>query len=320
MTILKDFDNSTDLASGVPDYVIKVYDEIEARAYKELEENHDSLLRFTARFCGDFTFEAADLEELGLEKPAGRYMRLSNLLKEFERGPHVMDCKVGCRSFSEAEVSKQTLRQDLFRRLVEIDPDAPTPEERAAGACTKHRWMSFNDSVTSLGPLSFRIDGIAHSRGEGQVPKAEMRNARTLTQAAECIVKHFLPEQPLPDTGEAPATATRRLRLGVAGAILRELRELRRVARQSDFVKTHEFVGTSLLFVADAHGPSSGVFLIDFAKISPLPEGQHVDHISPWELGNHEDGLFLGIDNMIRCWEEILVLLGQDEPEDVEPW
>ena len=39
--------------------------------------------------------------------------------------------------------------------------------------------------------------------------------------------------------------------------------------------------------------------MIDFAKT--LPFGDHtLDHRSPWQVGNHEDGYLVGIDNLIE--------------------
>ncbi|CAD7943784.1 unnamed protein product [Amoebophrya sp. A25] len=74
----------------------------------------------------------------------------------------------------------------------------------------------------------------------------------------------------------------------------------------SSFFRTHEFIGCSLLLIADRNG-KCGVSLIDLAKtnLTAAP----LDHRSPWELGNHEDGLLLGVENMIRAWTAVRRLL-----------
>lgn len=46
--------------------------------------------------------------------------------------------------------------------------------------------------------------------------------------------------------------------------------------------------------------------MIDFGKTTPIPEGSHIDHHSPWVRGNHEDGYLTGIDSLISLMEEIL--------------
>jgi len=84
----------------------------------------------------------------------------------------------------------------------------------------------------------------------------------------------------------------------------------------SDFVRTHAFVGCSLLFVTDAHGPAAGVYLIDFAHTTPLPEGVQIDHRSPWKEGSYEDGLLLGVDNIITCWERVVARLNTAKQEE----
>lgn len=322
--ILKDFASDSDTATGVPEYIVKVYDEAEAANYRELIAAQDPLLRFTARFCGEVVDEDAKAaaEEQEDERGPRRYMRLSNLLHPFQRGPHVMDCKIGIRSYTEDEVGKNKLRADLYKRMVELDPNAPTEEERRAGACTKHRWMDFNDRHTSLAQLGLRVDGIAHSMAGAQAPQEELRAARSIPDVAMCIVKHFLPV-PKAEVAEAvvdeegPATAN--IRAHVAELILVELKDMKQQMEVSPFVKSHEFVGSSLLFVADAHGPSAGVFLIDFAKIQALPVGVTIDHVSPWAHGNHEDGLFFGMDSAIRCWTEVINLVREEGMDSKSP-
>ena len=64
-------------------------------------------------------------------------------------------------------------------------------------------------------------------------------------------------------------------------------------------------IGSSLLFVHDDSG-NAGVWLIDFGKTTPLPEGITVDHRKEWTLGNREDGYLFGLDNVIDVWENTL--------------
>jgi len=316
-SILKHVDKNAQAVPEFPRCIMKVYDETEAQRYEDLKESGDGLTRFTARFFGE-----VDPEDLPPDLD-GRYMKLSNLLRKFKSHPHVMDCKLGVRSFGESEVSSTKMRTDLYERLVDLDPNAVTEEERAAGACTKFRWMDFNDTLTTMRSLGFRVDGIAHSGG--QTTKKELKQLQNISDIVTCIMDHFLPVPAPAASKSKDGTAGGRMqsiaaggwRLKAAASVLKQLREMRKVMHSSDFVKAHTFVGCSLLFVSEAQGPTAGVYLIDLAKTTPLPAGIAIDHMKTWEIGNHEDGLFVGMDNIIRCWEQVGVLVSGTSSVDL---
>lgn len=48
-----------------------------------------------------------------------------------------------------------------------------------------------------------------------------------------------------------------------------------------------------------------GVWLIDFAKTYKVPDGKRLTHRAPWTQGNHEEGLLLGLDNLISTIEQV---------------
>ena len=87
--------------------------------------------------------------------------------------------------------------------------------------------------------------------------------------AAKCIVKNFLPE-PSPDGLDKNSKEFRiklvKLQQSIVESILRTLRDMKETLLTSPFVRHHSFIGSSLLYVADANGPSTGVFLIDLTK------------------------------------------------------
>jgi 1D-myo-inositol-triphosphate 3-kinase len=64
-----------------------------------------------------------------------------------------------------------------------------------------------------------------------------------------------------------------------------------------------QVIGSSLLFVHDSKGHAS-IWMIDFGKTVPLPEGYEVDHRSEWKEGNHEDGYLWGLDKMVELWTQ----------------
>ena len=73
------------------------------------------------------------------------------------------------------------------------------------------------------------------------------------------------------------------------------------------FYSFFQLIGSSLLFVHDS--TKACVWLIDFGKTVPLPEGASIDHKTPWVVGNHEDGYLIGVDNLISIFTSLLAKL-----------
>jgi len=116
------------------------------------------------------------------------------------------------------------------------------------------------------------------------------------------IAKEFLEY----DVGAGRDTVKRYTALASAESMLNQLVALQAAMEESAFMKTHSFVGCSLFFVKESEGSKAGVFLIDFAKITEVPPNVNVTHNLPWAQGNYEDGLFIGMANMIILWTGIV--------------
>jgi 1D-myo-inositol-triphosphate 3-kinase len=53
-------------------------------------------------------------------------------------------------------------------------------------------------------------------------------------------------------------------------------------------------------------GAKCGLWMIDFGKSKPLPEGVENGHQKQWVMGNHADGYLLGLDNLVATFDSIL--------------
>lgn len=89
------------------------------------------------------------------------YLQLQDLLSDFCE-PCVMDCKIGVRTYLEEELSKAKekpkLRKDMYEKMIQIDPSAPTEDEHRAKGVTKPRYMVWRETISSTATLGFRIE------------------------------------------------------------------------------------------------------------------------------------------------------------------
>ncbi|XP_036263902.1 inositol-trisphosphate 3-kinase C isoform X1 [Pipistrellus kuhlii] len=209
------------------------------------------------------------------------FNQMEDLLADFE-GPSIMDCKMGSRTYLEEELVKARERprprKDMYEKMVAVDPKAPTPEEHAQGAVTKPRYMQWRETVSSTSTLGFRIEGIKKADGTCNTNFKKTQKLEQVTKVLEDFVDG---------------------NLGILRKYVARLEELREALENSPFFKTHEVVGSSLLFVHD-HTGLAKVWMIDFGKTVALPDLQTLSHRLPWAEGNREDGYLWGLDNMIR--------------------
>ncbi|XP_017573567.2 inositol-trisphosphate 3-kinase C [Pygocentrus nattereri] len=215
------------------------------------------------------------------------YNLMDDLLAYFD-SPCIMDCKMGTRTYLEEELKKAHKhpqpREDMYEKMVAVDPDAPTSEERAQKAVLKTRYMQWRETLSSTATLGFRIEGIKKSDGTCNTNFKRTKYKDQVMQALEDFVDH---------------------NMSVLKSYQQRLKELRLVLENSEFFKTHEVVGSSLLFVHD-HSGRAGVWMIDFGKTVPIPPPLTLDHRSPWVEGNREDGYLWGLDNFIDILTDML--------------
>lgn len=84
---------------------------------------------------------------------------------------------------------------------------------------------------------------------------------------------------------------------------IQRLKAIRATLEHSEFFRTHEIIGSSLLFLHDRRHASC--WLIDFAKTDTLPDDIKITHKKNWEVGNHEDGYLIGLNNIIDLFAAV---------------
>ncbi|XP_053204405.1 inositol-trisphosphate 3-kinase homolog isoform X2 [Panonychus citri] len=209
------------------------------------------------------------------------FIAIDNLLYPFDN-PFIMDIKMGSRTFLEDEVSNDEPRKDLYEKMIKLDPNSLSSEEKSNRAITKLKYMQLREQLSSSSNLGFRIE--AFKTESKQTAAKDLSFVKTRDEVKICLQK-FLP--------------TRRDQLN---ALVDRLQSIQSSFQKSAFFSTHEVIGSSLLMVYDKS--KVDVWMIDFAKTVPLPRDVTIDHVSPWKLGNHEDGYLYGLQNLISIVKE----------------
>ncbi|KAJ8270668.1 hypothetical protein GJAV_G00117820 [Gymnothorax javanicus] len=222
-----------------------------------------------------------------VEKDGEKYNQMDDLLAEFDL-PCVMDCKMGVRTYLEEELTKArkkpSLRKDMYQKMIEVDPDAPTAEEHSQQAVTKPRYMQWRETISSTATLGFRIEGIKKEDGTVNRDFKKTKSREQVTEAFRDFVKG---------------------NKNILESYLNRLNDIRDTLELSPFFKTHEVIGSSLLFVHDKREQAK-VWMIDFGKTTPLPAGQVLCHRATWVEGNREDGYLSGLDHLIDILTEMV--------------
>jgi len=219
------------------------------------------------------------------------FLELEDLLTNFSHpNPSIMDIKLGSRTFLESEVKNSKPRPDLYEKLIAVDPSACTEEEHERKAVTKLTYMLFREKQSSSNSLGFRVEGV--KIGENGVYRPENQ----LTVNFKCL-----------KTEQGICDVFRRFFKG-NNSLLQEcvtrLEFIRNTLEQSEFFSSHEVIGSSLLFIHD--DKHAGIWMIDFAKTFYV-ENDKLTHRSSWVMGNREDGVLTGVDNIISAFQKSFI-------------
>ncbi|KAL2305902.1 hypothetical protein Nmel_003795, partial [Mimus melanotis] len=306
----EDTESSPHHPKQVPDCPLSSSGSFKAAANGRILKKHcESEQRCLDRLMNDVLKPYVPAYHGDVVKDGERYNQMEDLLAEFD-SPCVMDCKMGVRTYLEEELikarKKPSLRKDMYQKMIEVDPDAPTEEENVLRAVTKPRYMQWRETISSTATLGFRIEGIKVSlaccAGQG-ISWWECLLARLTEKEDGTVNRDFKKTRTKEQVMEAFNEFTRGNR-NVLNSYLNRLKGIRATLETSPFFKCHEVIGSSLLFIHDKQEQAK-VWMIDFGKTTPLPEGQVLQHNVPWVEGNREDGYLWGLDNLIQILTEL---------------
>jgi len=196
----------------------------------------------------------------------------------------------GTRTFLESDAGNPRRRLDLSRKMASVDPSSLTEEERARGV-TKLRYMQFREVRSSTATLGWRVEGVRRvhdSRRVSTYPSPKLLQTKPELEGA---LRWFCQRRP-----------------AVRAAFTKQLEALQEALEASAWFESNELVSSSLLFLYDDSLFSTappGIWMIDFAKTSPLPAGKTLTHRRPWTPGNREDGYLTGIDSLLDMYSRL---------------
>ena len=153
-----------------------------------------------------------------VEYKGDTFIELQDLLFGFN-DPHVMDIKMGTRTFLESEVSKTNARSDLYQKMIAVDPNAPTQQEHHQQAVTKLRYMQFREQQSSTCSHGFRIEAM---KLPGSPPITNLKKVKSHQQVLQTM-KLFLSK-----------------RADIRKKLLDRLKNLRTKFENSTYFQTHE--------------------------------------------------------------------------------
>ncbi|XP_037550438.1 inositol-trisphosphate 3-kinase A [Nematolebias whitei] len=247
--------------------ILKKFSENEMQCFEKLRD--DELRPFVPGYHGV------------VEKDGESFLQMTDLLASFDH-PNVMDCKMGVRTYLEEELvrarERPKPREDLYKKMVDVDKEGPTPEEHSQRGVTKPRYMQWRETMSSSNTLGFRIEGIKKHDGSCRTDFKKTRSKQEVIK----VFKDFV-------GGD----------FSIITSYLHRLTEIRQTLNTSEFFRSHEVIGSSLLFVHD-HTGNAQIWIIDFGKTTALPKGQTLSHDVPWQEGNREDGYLWGLENLFH--------------------
>lgn len=224
------------------------------------------------------------------------YAILGDLLTDFKPDQtHLMDVKMGKRTFKESAVKDKKRRMDLLQKMVKTKKDEATEEELEHGI-TKLRYQQFREKMSTSESLGFRVDAMSVPDTNGKsVSAEEAKKMATSAEVKACFLEYIAG------------------RKDCWSVLLHKLKALRVLLEESDWFANHELIGSSLFFAFDCSNPdaqSCGVWMIDFANATP--SARPLTHRAEWifneeEGGNQEEGYLSGLDNLIDLWEALEV-------------
>lgn len=234
-----------------------------------------------------------------VEREGQTYIKMEDLLMGLE-APSIMDCKMGFRTYLEDELAKALLkptpRKDLYNKMVALDSQAPTLEEHLQKAVTKPRYMQWRESVSSTAMLGFRIEGVTIEAGSVKKNFKKMKSREQIMETFVIFTKS---------------------RQDILVAYVKRLESMQAALKESEFFRTHEVIGSSLLFVHDRRG-TANIWMIDFGKTTVTPAHISLRHDVAWEPGTHEDGYLLGLQNLIDTLQDTIQMVKENREEAVD--
>ncbi|KAI1731435.1 inositol polyphosphate kinase domain-containing protein [Ditylenchus destructor] len=221
--------------------------------------------------------------------PEGTYYAMQNLLQGFNKEKMtIVDLKIGWRTFREGPdtdgdhkkledvVKKMGISEEELRQFLHV----ASKFEELPKEFSKRDRLNIRDMMTSSRTLGFRFSATKVSPEDVQTKLySRLKEEDHVLEKLDGLLNVCIGEK------------------SVKEMLIKKLEKMLEKIEKSEFFRTHEIIGSSILIVFD--NTHIGVWLIDFGQTVELTDVT-IDHIKPWIPGSHEDGYIAGLRNLIK--------------------
>ena len=195
-----------------------------------------------------------------------------------------MDIKLGTRSFHESTGNDER-KVSYVRYIHELDPSHQFTESDLANGITFDSYRQLVNDYSTSARLGYRIEGVSRYSSSGTCEKTD----------GDWLKKRIRTDQEIESFFASFFASSHHHQ------VLEQLKALRNALSRSEWFYQHELICSSLLIIIAENNELDTLKMIDFGK-ARKHSNKRIHHDRHWTRGSNEDGVLIGLDNLISMW------------------